>query len=91
MGNRYGLQGDMAVALIADLVLKKHFLLILALLNILYKTVTDFFQVSRINRNKSFVTFLNAFTVTFDQFNASLLNKSIKSFQKSCWPQTFKQ
>ncbi len=30
------------------------------------------------------------FTVTFDQFNASLLNKILISFKKTYWPQTFK-
>ncbi len=39
---------------------------------------------------------MNVFTVTFDQFNASLLNKSINFFnffpkKKSYWPQTFEQ
>ncbi len=43
-----------------------------------------------------FYKIINVFTVTFDQFNASLLNKSInflkrkKERKKSCWDQTFK-
>ncbi len=35
---------------------------------------------------------INVFTVTFDQFNSSLANKSIKLFKKkkSYWPQICK-
>ncbi len=32
---------------------------------------------------------INVFTVTFDQFNASLLKKSTNSFKNDYWPQMF--
>ncbi len=43
--------------------------------------------------NEVFCNIINVFTVTFDQFNASLLNKHI-NFQRTrkfYWPQTFEQ
>ncbi len=46
--------------------------------------------------NRIFYYIINVFTVTFDQFSASLLNKSInflkrkKDRKKSYWAQTFK-
>ncbi len=36
-----------------------------------------------------FCNIINVFTVTFDQFNASLMNKSINLFFKYYWPKTF--
>ncbi len=60
------------------------------LLSMLKKTNWD-----SLNRNLYEVEMysMNVFTVTFDQFNASLLNKSINFFpkEKSYWPQTFEQ
>jgi len=38
---------------------------------------------------ESFCNIINAFTVSFDQFNASLLNKSIHFFQKTKNKKTF--
>ncbi len=61
--------------------------------NILVETVKHFL-FWRIESSKEqhllemeiFCNIINIFTVTFDQFNAALLNKSINF---SYWPQTF--
>ncbi len=73
----------------ADLLLKKHFLLLsilktVVLLNIFVKTVI-FFKDSLINRNIKIIAgilFMQVFIITFDQFNASMLDKSINFFPK---------
>ncbi len=49
------------------------------------------FQGSLMNRKLNRKN-INIFTVTLDQFNVSLLNKSINFFKnKSYWPQTFER
>ncbi len=56
------------------------------LLNILVETVMHFFQDSLMNKKFKrtafiFCNIINVFTITFETFNVSLLNKS-KIFQK---------
>ncbi len=53
------------------------------LLNIFVETTIYFFQAFLLNRKhlferETFYNIINTFTVTFDQINASLLNKSKK-------------
>ncbi len=40
----------------------------------------DFFNAYRFEKNSIYI--INVFTITFDQYNASLLNKSITSYKK---------
>ncbi len=77
--------------------LNKHFWLLsmlktVVLHNIFVQTMMHFiFQDSQMkeqfffNRN---IVIINVFTGTFDQFNASSINKSINSLRISYWPQS---
>ncbi len=83
----------MCIAKRFDLLLKKHLLLLamlktVMLLNVFVEIMSFFInQDALINRKfkqKPFVhTYVNVFTVTFDQFNLSWLNKSINLYIKN--------
>ncbi len=55
--------------------LKKHFLIIVLLLNFV-ETVLNVLTEQHLIEIEIYPNIINVFTVTFDQFNVSLLNKS---------------